>query len=176
MRPVKKIVCLILCWSWSILAVAAVSTDPSNNLPITVTSNAWTGNMQQGTMVYSGNVLAVQGTRRLQGDTLTIQRGSNGQIQSFLLQGNPAKTQEQPSPSSQIAYGQAAQIYYFPAQNLIRYVKNARFTQGGNVFSGDVITYKTLTQVASSPKVPGGTGTTTIILPAYTQGKGSTNS
>lgn len=176
MRPVKKTLCFIFCLSPSMLAYAAVSTDPSNNLPITVTSQSATANMQQGLVVYSGNVLAVQGTRKLQGDTLTIQRGNNGQIQSFVVQGNPAKTQEQPSPTSQIAYGQAAQIYYFPAQNLVRYVKNARFTQGGNVFSGDVITYNTLTQVVSSPKVPGGTGTTTIILPAYIEGKGSPNS
>ena len=66
-----------------------------------------------------------------------------------------------------MAYGQAQTIYYFPEQGLVKYVNDAKFTQGGNVFSGDLITYNTKTEVVSSPKTKKGSGTTTIILPAY---------
>ncbi len=157
-------------WSLMVFAVPSSSAN-SNNLPISVTSQSATANLQQGTVIYSGSVQAVQGTRKLEGDTLTIQRGPDGNIQSFKAEGNPAKTQEQPSAGGQMAYGQAETIYFLPQQNLVKYLNHAKFTQGGNVFSGDVITYNTVTQVVSSPKVQGGTGVTTIILPAYTQGK-----
>ncbi len=169
MQASKSVLWSVILGLFGSLAWAATAVNP-NTLPVTVTSNSATVNLQQGTAVYNGNVQAIQGTRKLQGNTLTIKRGDNGKIQSFLAEGNPAKTQEQPNPTSQVAYGQAQNIYYFPEQGLVKYVDKAQFTQGGNVFSGDVITYNTVTQVVSSPKVAGGSGVTTIILPAYDQG------
>lgn len=147
-----------------------------NNLPINVTSNSFTADLQQGTAVYSGNVQAIQGTRKLEGDTLVIKRGSDGNIQSFMLSGTPAKTQERPSPNAAIAYGQAQHINYFPEQNIVKYIDNAQFTQGGNVFTGDLITYNTITQIVTSPQTQSGKGVTTLILPAYDDQQGNSSS
>lgn len=147
----------------------AFATSEDNNLPVNISSNSANANLQTGVVVYSGDVIATQGQRKLTGNTLTIMRGSDGKIQSFVAQGNPATTQEIPSQGAQMAHGQAQTIYYFPQQNLVKYVKDAKFTQGGNIFTGDLITYNTQTQIVSSPKTPGNTGTTTIIVPAYNQ-------
>lgn len=165
MRQVK--LALLSCLMVN-LAYSAAPSNP-NTLPITVTSNAATVNLDQGQAIYSGNVMAVQCNRKLSGDALTIQRGNNGKIESFQAQGNPAKTQDLPSPNGYMAYGEAKNIYYYPEQGIVKYVNGAKFTQGGNVFTGDLITYDTKTQVISSPKTKSGTGTTTIIIPAYNQ-------
>jgi lipopolysaccharide export system protein LptA len=169
-RNILKVI-LTLIILGGVTGVAAGASSPQNSLPIQVNSNAATVNLQQGVAVYSGNVTAVQGTRKLAGDALTVTRGSDGNLKSMMAQGSPAKTQEKPSPTAKVAYGEADRIYYLPGENLVKYVNHANFTQGGNVFSGDLITYNTVTQVISSPKVPGsGNGTTTIIFPAYDKG------
>lgn len=167
MRHVKFTLCLL---SLS-CAFAAAPTANQNSLPITVTSDTATVDLNAGTAVYNGNVIANQGTRKLTGNALTITRGNNGNIQSFMAQGNPATTQEKPSADATIATGQAKTIYYLPEQNLVKYVNQAKFTQGGNVFTGDLITYNTATQIVSAPKTKSGTGTTTIIIPPYSQNK-----
>lgn len=153
-----------------ILSFAFADTAPnSNTLPITVTSNSATVDLEQGKAIYNGNVMATQGNRKLTGNSLTIQRANNGKIESFMAQGSPAKTQDLPNANSQMAYGEAKNIYYYPQQGLVKYVNNAKFTQGGNVFTGDLITYNTQTQVISSPQTKAGNGTTTIIIPPSSQ-------
>ena len=138
-----------------------------NNLLIHVTSKEAVVNAVKGLATYSGDVVVVQGERKLMSKTLTVHRGQNGQIESFVAIGKPAKTQDRPSEKSGMAYGQADNIYYYPGDALVKYVNQARFTQGGNVLMGDELNYNITTQVVSSPKVSQETGNTTIILPPY---------
>ncbi len=142
-----------------------------NTLPINVTSDAASVDLKQGVAVYSGHVKLVQGNRQLTADTLTIQRATNGQIESFVATGNPAKTQDLPTGSGGLVHGQAQMIYYYPGRAMVEYVKQAHFDQAGNVFEGELITYNLNTQVVSSPQTEKGKGVTTIILPAYNQQK-----
>lgn len=170
-----RISLLILLLSSSAFAAPSSTPNP-NSLPVYVTSDSATADLNAGTLTYDGNFVATQGTRKLTGNTLTVIRGKNNQIQSFVAQGSPAVSQEKPSPTAALATGQAETIYYFPGQNLVKYVKDAKFTQGGNVFTGDMITYNTETQVVSAPKTAAGTRTSTIILPPYNSQKESAGS
>ena len=142
-----------------------------NALPINVTSDSASLDLKQGVAVYSGHVKVVQGNRKLEGDTLTIQRGADGQVYSFIATGDPAKTEDLPNTGAAIVHGQAQTIYYYPGKAIVEYVTKAHFDQGGNVFEGDLITYNVNTQIVSSPKTASGQGVTTIILPAYNQQK-----
>lgn len=143
-------------------------------LPLHVTSREASVNLEQGVATYKGDVVAVQGVRKLNSNTLSVNRDKSGAIDSFVAKGDPAKTEDQPNPKSGMAYGQARSIYYYPGQALVKYVDQARFTQGGNVFEGDELVYNITTQVVESPKVPHGSGTTTIILPPYSEQKKET--
>ena len=161
----------VLCSSLLILAPlhALVSDDA---LPINVTSDAASVDLKQGVAVYSGHVKVVQGNRQLTGNTLTIQRGADGQVYSFVAAGNPATTQDLPNKGSSLVHGQAQMIYYYPGRGMVEYVGKAHFDQAGNVFEGDFITYNVNTQIVSSPKASSGQqAVTTIILPAYNQQK-----
>ena len=160
----RRASCLLFCL-W--VCGGAYATASDGRAPIKISSDSATIDLGAGEAIYRGHVVATQGARKLTGNALTVQRGIDGKIKSFKAEGSPAKTQDQPSPSSKMAYGQAQTIYYFPEQGLVKYVDDAKFTQGGNVFSGDLITYNTTTEVVSSPKTQKGSGTTTIILPAY---------
>ncbi len=144
-----------------------------NNLLIHVTSKKAVVDGIKGLATYSGDVVAVQGERKLMSKTLTVHRGQNGQIESFVAVGKPAKTQDRPSEKSGMAYGEADTIYYYPGEALVKYVNQARFTQGGNVFMGDELNYNITTQVVSSPKVSQGTDTTIILPPYVDQKKGN---
>ncbi len=152
-----------------VLPLSALVSD--NTLPIKVSSESASLDLKQGVAMYSGHVKVVQGNRLLQGDTLTIQRGSDGQIYSFVAMGHPATTQDLPNIGSSIVHGQAQMIYYYPGRALVEYVNQAHFDQGGNIFEGDLITYNLNTQVVSSPKTARDQRVTTIILPAYNQQK-----
>ncbi len=156
-----------------LLAVAPVYALLSDNtLPIQVTSDSASVDLKQGVAVYSGRVKVVQGHRQLEGDTLTIQRGSDGQIYSFVATGHPAKTQDLPNTGSSLVHGQADTIYYYPGRGLVEYVEKAHFDQAGNIFEGNLITYNLNTQVVSSPQTQTGKqAVTTIILPAYNEQK-----
>jgi lipopolysaccharide export system protein LptA len=153
---------VLLMLVFSLQAVADV-----NHLPVQIQSDSAMANLVQGVAAYSGHVQVTQGTRKLEANHLTLLRASNGAIESIAATGSPAKTEDQPKPNVARAYGEAETIYYYPQDALIKYKKNAKFTQAGNIFEGDEITYNIATQVVSSPKTTAGQGNTTIILPAY---------
>ena len=156
----------------TLLGVTSLHALVSDNaLPINVTSDSASLDLKQGVAVYSGHVKVAQGNRKLNGDTLVIQRAADGQIYSFMATGNPAKTEDLPSVGAAIVHGQAQTIYYYPGKALVEYINKARFDQAGNVFEGNLITYNVNTQVVSSPKTASDQGVTTIILPAYNQQK-----
>jgi lipopolysaccharide transport protein LptA len=125
--------------------------------------------MSAGMVTYEGNVAAHQGSRQLTGDKLILAKSQTGGVQNVTAYGNPARSQYQPSPQSQIAHGQAQSISYIFPMHVLQFQDDARLEQNNNIFTGPLIIYNTETKVVQSPinnQTP-----TTITLPPYNQEK-----
>ncbi|MDO8953590.1 MAG: lipopolysaccharide transport periplasmic protein LptA [Gammaproteobacteria bacterium] len=145
-----------------------------NNQLLHVTSNQATIDFTAGQVIYSGNVAASQGSRHLSGNTLMVNKAKTGGAQDVTAYGNPAKTHYQPTPQSQIAYGQAQIITYIFPSHIFKFQKEARLDQNNNIFTGPLIIYNTNTKVVHSPT--NSLEPTTIILPPYNQERAKNDS
>jgi lipopolysaccharide transport protein LptA len=154
---------LILLLASSLLTTYATTAD--NNKPIVITSNTLTGNLNQQMAVFSGNVVAIQGTRQLESNEAYTYFAAGGKVNLIKAVGNPAKTTEMLDAKGNHIYGQALIIEYFPPKSFIQYEQEARLEENGNIFTGDLITYNIVNQIVASPRARNNTGPATIILP-----------
>ena len=158
--PNLKIVLLSL-----LLGSQAYATTADNAQPITITSDTLNGNLDKGSALFAGRVVAVQGTRELHSNQAYIYFDKSGQVTNLKALGNPAKTTEVMDAKGSRIFGQALVIDYFPLQSLIQYEQQAILQENGNIFTGNLITYNIDNQIVASPKTDTNRGNTTIILP-----------
>lgn len=157
-----------------ILFVAPLFAVPADdNEPMHITSNTFSGNLNQDTALYQGNVVVTQGTRYLASDQLYIYTDQKGKVSSVKALGAPVKTQEQVNVQGQMAYGLANEVDYFPPVNLVKYQQNVTLTSNGNIFKGDLITYNTVSQLIFSPNTEPGEIDTFILPPQDEENKKS---
>lgn len=112
---------------------------------------------QQGIGIYEGNAHATQGSRVLTGNKITLyQQQPKGGLEKIIVLGAPAHYSFSPQAENEKrvdAY--AKEMRYQPDQHLIILTGNARLTQGQNTFTGNKITYNTLTATVYTPSSEG---------------------
>ncbi len=106
---------------------------------------------KQGLATYEGHVIVDQGTRHLTADTLIIHRNTLGKIDKMTAYGKPAVFKTLPKPDNQWVNGHSLIIYFYPIDHNLELLHQAYLTQSGNSFTGDKITYNTLTEIINSP-------------------------
>jgi lipopolysaccharide export system protein LptA len=103
------------------------------NLPIVIESQKLTYNEKERVAVYIGNVIAQHGKTTLRGDKLTIYFDSSGkEIRKIVVEGNVSV--EDPR-----GRGRCDKLIYYPYQEKVVLVGNAKLVQDKNVLIGDKI-------------------------------------
>jgi lipopolysaccharide export system protein LptA len=138
----------------------ATSPDDSQNLEIS--SEAFEYREKDGVATYQGHVEAIQGSRRINGDTLEVYRGKSGGINKIVVYGKPATHESLPDPEKPLFHAQANTITFEMDKNTLTLLKNARVEQGGDVYEAPLIEYDITQKVVRSPE--SGSGRTTITL------------
>ncbi len=137
---------LIMAGGVSVAGVLAASNVanalPSDaNEPIRLLADKATYSERSGVTSYTGNVTITQGTLKMAADNLTVNLTPTRAIESAVATGRPATIQQIVTQEKGLAKGQANRIDYNVKTGLVTLTGNARLTQNGGSFSGNVIHY-----------------------------------
>ena len=108
---------------------------------IHITSDTAEFDDKTGIAIYRGRVTAIQGSRYLESDILTIYRGKDNKINFMTASGKPANIKAQPKTDKSPGYGQADTIKYYPETDKAVLIGNAKLTQDNDTVSGEYLIY-----------------------------------
>ncbi len=126
-----------------ITSAAAGSDDYSQ--PINVVSEEQLADLKANKIIFSGNVVATQGTMRINADKVEITRDSSGRLESVIAYGHPV-TFEQVLDNGRPIHSRSSSISYLPRQSLVVLQGKATIWQDESSMSGEYIEYNIQTQ------------------------------
>lgn len=159
MKPLLNLLIILLLGN---TICFAEETIPDAQQPLNIESVHVEFDDQHGTAIYTGFVIADQGSRHLTSDKLTIYRGKDNKIELVIAIGTPAHFQSQQDPNKPIEFGTADTIKYFPNENKVDLIGNASLEQDGNSITGPFLSYFFTTSLLKSESSP--IQQTTVIL------------
>ena len=130
-------VCLVLSGIYS-RAVLALESDSSQ--PITIDSNTATYDDKSAISVYTGNVITIQGSIKVNSDKLDVYF-VDGDAEKMVFTGNPARFKQTPSPGKDDIIGDALIGEYYPKKSLLILKNKATVKQGNGTYKSDYIEY-----------------------------------
>lgn len=119
---------------------ASLALQGDSEQPVHIDSNTATYDDKAQTSVYTGNVITVQGSLRVESDKLVVYL-KDGQIIKMVATGKPARFEQLPSEGKEKIKGEALIGEYYPEQNLLILKKQAVVRQGGNKSASELIHY-----------------------------------
>ena len=149
---------LLLCTLAATGSASALPTD--RDQPIHVQANSAELDDHQGKAVYRGDVVITQGTLKITGNTVTVTRNAQGEIDTFTAQGRPAYYEQQPEINESLVQAYGRTIEYFAGNERIVLTDQAKVLRDGNTFEGERIVYDTRAQVVNAGRAQGGNVTT----------------
>jgi len=119
----------------------ALSTDKDQ--PIEIEADSADLDDEKGVTIYRGNVVLIQGSVRMTGDTMTVYF-TNDELDTMIMEGKPATYRQLPDDSEIYDEAEALRMEYYELKNLVVLIDKASFKQEGLSFSGNRIEYDTL--------------------------------
>jgi lipopolysaccharide export system protein LptA len=116
----------------------ALETDADQ--PITIDSNTATYDDATATSTYTGNVVSIQGSIKVNSDKLVVYF-INGDAEKLVFTGNKAKFRQTPNPGAEDVTGEALTGEYYPKKNLLIMIDDATVWQGNATYTSDLIEY-----------------------------------
>ncbi|CAG7856898.1 hypothetical protein MCAMS1_01558 [biofilm metagenome] len=134
---------LIISLCWACLAgignaAFALESDPDQ--PITIDSNTATYDDVTATSIYTGNVISVQGSIKVNSDKLVVYF-VNGDAEKLVFTGDKAKFKQTPNPGAEDITGEALIGEYYPKKNLLILKNDATVWQGSATYKSNLIEY-----------------------------------
>ena len=124
---------------------AAFALESDRNQPIQIEADQGSLDQKNQNTTFSGNVIVKQGSMYIQAGTVAVSKDKSGQ-QHMNARGNPVKFGQQLEKNGKVD-GQANQVEYSSATGVVVLTGNAKITRGGDMASGNVITYNTRTEI-----------------------------
>lgn len=121
-------------------AVLALESDSEQ--PIYIDSNNAEYDEKQETSTYTGNVVATQGSIKIDAEQLVVHL-KNGNITKLVATGKPSKFKQLPAVGKEEMHGEGLVNEFYPEKNLLIFMKNASVWQGEAKQSSDYIQYDT---------------------------------
>ncbi|WP_373746607.1 lipopolysaccharide transport periplasmic protein LptA [Neisseria dentiae] len=160
----------------AVSATPALALESDRQQPIQIEADQ--GSLDQANQVttFSGNVIIKQGTLNISAGSVRVSRNSKGE-QQMNASGSPVRFSQTLDGGKGTVKGQANNIDYSSATNIVKLIGNAKVERGGDLAEGAVITYNTRTEVytVQGSKASGGKSgkrVTVVIQPSSTQSQG----
>ena len=163
MINVPKIALYTTVFVASTLSMNAMALPSDAQQPIRLLADKATYSERTGVTSYSGNVTITQGTLKLAADNITVNLSNGRSIQSAIATGRPATMQQIVTKEKGLAKGQANKIDYNAQNGIVTLTGNAKLTQNGASFSGNVIRYSL--KVGDVEATSGGSQRVELIFP-----------
>lgn len=132
--------CLIALTGLLLINSPVRALEGDSEQPITIDSNSATYDDKQGTSIYEGNVIAIQGSMRMEANKLVVFVVA-GAIDKLVATGDPVKFKQLPAVGKEEIKGRSLVAEYYPAKKLLVLIKQAIVWQGQNLSSSELILY-----------------------------------
>ena len=130
---------------WLLLVAVAnvwgLSTDREK--PIEIEADAAEADDGRGVTIYTGDVIIIQGTMRIDGDVVTIHFDENQDITKVVAEGTPAKFRQKPDGDEEFQNAEAKTLEFYTATDTMVLLGNAVSWQGENRIQAEKIVYDT---------------------------------
>lgn len=134
--------CLLgLLLDMSVTAAYALSSDQDQDIEID--ARKWELDDRKNQTVYEGDVVVTRGSIRMTGGRMTVYYTENEELDTLIVEGNPATYRQLPDDSKVYDEGRAQRMEFHEFDNLIILMDNAEVIQERSSFSGDRIEYDT---------------------------------
>ena len=160
MRLVKTLP-ILLGLGAALGSVSAWALPNDSQQPIHISADDAQLDDKQGVATYTGGVIITQGSMKITGNTVTITRNAQGEVDVFTSVGNLAYYEQKPSVDKPIVQAYAITIQYYAAQDRIVLIDKAKVINDGNTSEGEKIVYDTVKQIVSAGRANGGSKVTT---------------
>ncbi|MDO9169402.1 MAG: lipopolysaccharide transport periplasmic protein LptA [Methylobacter sp.] len=133
----------------ALYSASAYALESDANQPIIIDSNAATYDDLKGVSIYTGNVISVQGSIRVQSDKLVVYF-IEGEVDKLVFTGKPAKFKQTPNEGAQDITGEALTGEYYPKKNLLVLIDKATVWRETGAYSSDMIVYDLKTSLVKA--------------------------
>ncbi|MEN9756817.1 MAG: lipopolysaccharide transport periplasmic protein LptA [Pseudomonadota bacterium] len=116
---------------------------------IMIDSNGASYDEKSQLSIYTGNVVATQGSIRVNSDKLVVHL-KDGEPEKLVFTGKMAKFKQTPSLGAKDITGQAETGEFYPKRNLLVLINNATVWQGTGTYSSDFIEYDIKTSLVKA--------------------------
>ena len=113
----------------------ALSTDSEQ--PIEIEADFAELDDEEGTTLYVGNVIVIQGSIRMTGDRLRVNFTEDRDLKEVYLEGQPATFKQTPDDAVHDVEGEALMMEYHALKNLLFLIEKAKVTVTGIIESSD---------------------------------------
>ena len=153
--------CCALLFGLVSSSVCALESDSEQ--PINIDSNTATYDDATATSTYTGNVISVQGSIRVNSDKLVVYF-VDGDAEKLVFTGNKAKFKQTPSEGAEDITGEALTGEFYPKKNLLILMDDATVWQGDATYSSDLIEYDVKTSLVKAGEKSSDTKRVHVIL------------
>ncbi|MGZ8163117.1 MAG: lipopolysaccharide transport periplasmic protein LptA [Methylobacter sp.] len=151
MRQNKKaaICCRLLLLICGLYGARAFALESDSEQPIIIDSNTATYDDKAAISTYTGNVISVQGSIRVNSDKLVVYF-KDGEADKLVFTGKRAKFKQTPSEGAEDITGEALTGEYYPKKNLLILIDEATVWQGNGTYSSKLIEYDIKTSLVKA--------------------------
>lgn len=154
--------------SYCLLALALYSAgvyalESDGDQPIVIDSNTATYDDVKAISTYTGNVISIQGSIRVNSDKLVVYF-IEGEADKMVFTGNPARFKQTPHEGDPDITGEALTGEYYPKKNLLVLIDKATVWQGSGAYSSDFIEYDLKTSLVKAGEKASATKRVHVVL------------
>jgi lipopolysaccharide export system protein LptA len=125
----------------SLFASLTQALPEDRDKPMRITADKAERDDVNGITIYTGNVIFIQGTMKLESDKLTIHHQVEEDPSEIIAEGNPAKWQQRPEAHKEIVFANAKVITYYKSEDRVNLQTEGYVEQDGSVVTGETIDY-----------------------------------
>lgn len=138
-----------IVWLALLFSPALPALESDADQPITIDSNTATYDDKSQISVYTGDVISIQGSIRVNSDQLTVYF-INGEVDKLLFTGKPAHFKQTPQEGKEDITGESLVGEYYPKKNLLVLKQNAVVRQGNGTYASEFIEYDIKTSLVKA--------------------------
>ena len=142
-------VCVVALMMLFLNSAQSFALESDSKQSIMIDSNGATYDEKSQLSIYTGNVIATQGSIRVNSDKLVVHL-KDGAPEKLVFTGKMAKFKQTPSQGSADITGQAETGEFYPKRNLLLLINNATVWQGSGTYSSDFIEYDIKTSLVKA--------------------------
>ncbi len=149
---------------WMItFCMSAYALESDKQQPITIESDSGFYDDKKGLSTYTGKVVIIQGTMRLDADKVVVYL-ENREIKKMVATGVPVKFQQTLEAGKEDVHGNSLIAEYYPETELLVMMQKAVVWQGGNSTASERIEYDRVSEIVKAGQVGSSSKRVHVIL------------